>query len=412
MNETTYLKARANNGTINSTQLFRNLMMNLPPMNNMPINNRTHGNHICYRLRRPRRQITGGEVNMHLSPPIAMSNTIFPTDRSSLWRACYASYSTYRNEHDKLTSDEHDDDSVSNSNGMDASLNASAYTSTSFATIEPTMHDMHTLCHAMLTSGSQVLVFVGDGSAHHHRMIFNCKENEGLSLMSLLVAEKEEEKEKEERIKRKREQEGEQEGEQGEEQEEEQGEEPDRNDVGNEKLAVDSSELVGRWSRQCVRSSLFPLSSSSALITTAHVQHILGTCAQSISLGNGSCPYYIDNELIDVTELDALNVVCLVWRVTTVSDSSFVFSAQRITKISNSVTTLNSLEITIKDDVVIYNEVGSDETSEQKETVETPLPVMLSRYIQKWTSGDGDNNGQKRKKFSSKQKSNKKKKTR
>ena len=98
--------------------------------------------------------------------------------------------------------------------------------------------------------------------------------------------------------------------------------------------------------------------------------------------------------------------------MTTVSDSSFVFSAQRITKISNSVTTLNSLEIKIKDDVVIYNEVGSDETSEQKETVETPLPVMLSRYIQKWTSGDGDNNGQKRKKFSSKQKSNKKKKTR
>ena len=56
---------------------------------------------------------------------------------------------------------------TSNSNGMDASLNASAYTSTSFATIEPTMHDMHTLCHAMLTSGSQVLVFVGDGSAEH-----------------------------------------------------------------------------------------------------------------------------------------------------------------------------------------------------------------------------------------------------
>ena len=420
MDETTYLNARTNNGTINSTQLFRNLMMGLPPMENMLVKERILGNHVRYRLRRSKRS---KQAIVHMSPPIAIGNVSggynFPEDQNTLWRACYSSYSTYRAEHDKLTSDVDDvvggggsrgtlgngSSESSESSGSRGSRGSrgsggnrnegSASAISAFATIEPSMHDMHVMCHKLLVSGSQVLVCLGEtSSVHYHRMVFSCHEDEGLQLMSIAI--------KEDAMKR-------------EHLAVVDNEESKLLSYG-EQLAVDSSEILGRWYRQNVVSTLFPLSTStttncttptptptqttpSSLLTTiAHVQHILGSCVQSVSLENGLCPYYTDGA-INIKEMTTANMLSLVWRVKTVSDRSFIFSAERITKQDDEVggqeidqepaednTVLRSLKVDISGQITTYCEVGEDEKTGQQVSTDTPLPVMLSKYINKWTS--------------------------
>ena len=401
VDEATYLHAKTNAGTISSTHMFRNIMMQRSPLHNMPIAVRSHGNQIKYHLRRPRQDI----AKVHLVPPVATQApkisinatvTNYPADRHTLWRACYASYTSYRTEHDKLTMDAHRGDAFSFASSQTTSLfNATnAATTTSInatsevvdgnVSIEPTMHHMHVLCRKMLASGSEVVVFPSatassTSSIHHHRMIFECEEDEGLQLMSLATSSEAKD--------------------QG---------NPDSNDRETlrrqqQRLAVDSSELVLQWYQQHVQSTSTQDLSMESLLTAANAQHMLGLCAQSISLGNGLCPYYMMDQEDGTDEAldrhDVQKVLCVVWRVSTVSFNTFVFSAERVTKTSSthagggdgggddagdtSTAMFNSVTVTVEGAAVTYMD-GEDETSQQQ-FVGAPLPVVLSKYINAWS---------------------------
>ena len=438
MDEALYLHKKTNNGTIDSTLMFKNVMMQQSPLHNVPIIQCSYENHVKYYLRRPRQESS----KVYLVPPVVINknnaasgdiNFNYPGDRNALWSACYASYTSYRTKHDKLTMDTHNGD-TSFSLGSSQFFSNNAYNSTSTTntnnassstqnttnsangtsnihihsnissssvttdavdgnvSIEPTMYDMHVLCQKMLSSGSEVIVLpVSSGSAHHHRMIFDCEEDEGLQLLATSSANfHPKSTDNDERVRKS---------------------ELNKNRgavndyLKKQYLAVDSSELLQRWYQQNVQ-----LTTSSAkemtcesLITLAHVQHILGVCAQSISLKNGLCPYYIMNDdhnsnSIDKTstenihKLDIQNIICVVWRVSTIAFNSFIFSAERMTNTNRNKNenetnetshSMNySVNVTIEGNAVSYVNTEDEKSKEQISNV--PLPVMLSRYVNTW----------------------------
>jgi len=204
-------------------------------------------------------------------------------------------------------------------------------------------------------------------------------------------------------------------------------------------LSADNSELIRHWYQQHVQRTSPSLELvKDQLSTVAHVQHLLGTCAQSVSLQHGECPYYMDtsdtkkNDVVsaNINEFNVTNVLCIVWRVETVTPTSFLFSAERVTQAmsssssSSTATTtvpdtnesnsgsVRSLRVSVDGDVATYTEVDGDNESLQVSSSGDPLPVMLSQYISKWSvaaAGDGCTLAGKRGRSNSRSGSSKKK---